>query len=813
MSAIKQCLTHRHPYVRRNAVLTVYSIVRQFPDLYPDAMDDISRFMDEESDPGTRRNAFVMMFSTAQDKATTYLVRNLDRVLSFGDGFAQILLELIRKVARSDPGKKGPFLRIVFSLLESPSASVCYEAAGTLVSLSASPAAVKAAAAAYIKILNKESDNNVKLIILERLSAMKKRYVRVLRELIMDILRVLVTPALEVRRRALDVAMDLVSPRNVDEVMALLKKEIVATGSKNSASSAGAGASIDAEATAYRGMLITAIHGCAVRFPEVAPAVVQLLMDFLNGEGALSVIEFVREIVETFPEMRGSVMSKLRDVMPEIISSDVYRVALWILGQYSLSDADVHAALHEIRECIGPLPLAQPFGEYAVAQAAKSSAAAAAAAEANEGKEATAKSSKPVVLADGTYATQSAITETRKETTSSSSSSTTAGLPAGIDIDDVRVPILRRLLLAGDYYLAAVVASTTTKLALRVCELHGREDRKAKQVTVDAMLVMCSLLELGAGGMAGTPSLLPSQLMPAVSNRSYGGGFRVSSKPDDKSSSNSSHGVRIDQDSFERIVLCMRVLGDPAAHAATLPVLLKSCKDVFRHLLEDRRKRAAQAVKDGVASSHSLMALSHSSSSAHNSANEEKKYEGPVVQPDELLSIRQLRSTMKGGAGAASAYDDYDLALDDAAEMLKAAGTASEDFMSRLKRVHQLTGFTDPVYAEAVVRVHEFDILLDITLINRTQHTLTNVTVELSVMGDLKLVERPPVFTLGPKDSRQCKASIKVSSTETGHVFGNVVYNAPGTTEPAVINLAEIHVDIMDYIQPVPVRYVRAWHH
>ena len=83
-------------------------------------------------------------------------------------------------------------------------------------------------------------------------------------------------------------------------------------------------------------MLITAIHGCAVRFADVAPPAVQLLMDFLAGEGAFTVVEFVREIVETYPDMRVAVIAKLRDVMPDIVGGEVFRVALWLLGQYRL---------------------------------------------------------------------------------------------------------------------------------------------------------------------------------------------------------------------------------------------------------------------------------------------------------------------------------------------------------------------------------------------------------------------------------------------------------------------------------------------
>ena len=40
------------------------------------------------------------------------------------------------------------------------------------------------------------------------------------------------------------------------------------------------------------------------------------------------------------------------------------------------------------------------------------------------------------------------------------------------------------------------------------------------------------------------------------------------------------------------------------------------------------------------------------------------------------------------------------------------AGEVTEDFISNLSRISQLTGFSDPIYAEAYVKVHGFDILL-----------------------------------------------------------------------------------------------------
>jgi coatomer subunit beta len=43
---------------------------------------------------------------------------------------------------------------------------------------------------------------------------------------------------------------------------------------------------------------------------------------------------------------------------------------------------------------------------------------------------------------------------------------------------------------------------------------------------------------------------------------------------------------------------------------------------------------------------------------------------------------------------------------------------------------------------------------------------------------------------------------VQVSSTETGVIFGNIVYEGGGTSERGVVVLADIHIDIMDYISP-----------
>jgi len=128
---------------------------------------------------------------------------------------------------------------LIFDLLESPSNTVVYEAAISLASLTNNPAAIKglcpcffvnsASASKFIELAIKESDNNVKLIVLDKVSELHREHEGVLDDLVMEILRVLSSPDLDVRNKALEIALKLVTSRNVEEVISLLKKGLVKT--------------------------------------------------------------------------------------------------------------------------------------------------------------------------------------------------------------------------------------------------------------------------------------------------------------------------------------------------------------------------------------------------------------------------------------------------------------------------------------------------------------------------------------------------------------------------------------------------------
>ena len=703
LSAARSCLEHRHAYVRKNAVFAVASIFQHTPDLIPDAADLIDSFLNTETDPTCKRNAFSALAAVNHDMALSYLGSVFDSIPNAEELLQLVKLEFIRKDAGIASTNKARYLRLIFDLLEASTSTVVYEAASSLTSLTSNPVAVKAAAAKFIELSIKEADNNVKLIVLDRVDQLRKRNEGVLDDLIMEILRVLSSPDIDVRRKALGIALEIVSGKNVEEVVLLLKKELSKT--------------VDQEYeknSEYRQLLIHAIHQCAIKFSEVASSVIELLMDFIsdfNNAAAVDVISFVKEVVEKFPNLRASIIGRLVATLGEVRAGKVYRGILWIIGEYAVEERDIRDAWKGVRAGLGEIPILS--SEQRLLDSHDENDEKKNTSVNGHGKNAPSSSRK--VLADGTYATETALT---------SQATAAAKLEA---VKAAQKPPLRQLVLDGDYYLSTILAATLTKLVMRHAEI-SKDDARTNALKAEAMLIMISIIRVGQSHFAKNP---------------------------------------IDEDSTDRIIACVRSLSQFSPHQELETVFLEDTRKAFRARVQvEETKRAAKDAEEKAKS---------------------------AVQVDDIVLIRHLsKKTVGNGAEAV----EVDL------ERATGGEATSEDLSSKLSRVVQLTGFSDPVYAEAYVKVHQFDIVLDVLLVNQTAETLQNLSVEFATLGDLKVVERPTTQNLGPQDFHNVQCTIKVSSTDTGVIFGNVVYDGAHSTDTNVVILNDLHVDIMDYIQP-----------
>jgi coatomer subunit beta len=396
----------------------------------------------------------------------------------------------------------------------------------------------------------------------------------------------------------------------------------------------------------------------------------------------------------------------------EVRAGKVYRGSLWIVGEYSLEENDIKEAWKRIRASLGEIPIVasearlleeQPEGDAPPTDQVNGHS----------------KPSQPTgsrkVLADGTYATESALT---------SQASANAKLDA---VKAAQKPPLRQLILDGDYYLATVLSSTLTKLVMRHSEITS-DPRRTNALRAEAMLIMISIVRAGQSQFVKAP---------------------------------------IDEDSIDRIMSCVRSLAEFAKQKDLETAFLEDTRKAFSDMVQVEEKKRAE--KDAASKAKS------------------------AIQVDDVVSFRQLsRKNQMDGA------EEIELDLE------KATGgdSATDHIASKLSRVVQLTGFSDSVYAEAYVQVHQFDIILDVLLVNQTRDTLQNLSVEFATLGDLKVVERPTTQNLPGLDFMNVQATIKVSSTDTGVIFGNIIYDGAHSTDTQVVILNDVHVDIMDYIQP-----------
>jgi len=691
------CLSHKHPYVRRNAVMCVYSIHKVFgEEIVADAHQGMLALLDTETDLSTKRNVLIYLFESDPEASMKYINRSLaeseeNSLAGNADILQLVVLEQLKKVCKVNPLEKPKYIKAIFSIADTAkSQSVLFESAVAILQLTSMPQPVKHAISTLLKLLNDQSaDNNTKLIVLERLGDLKVGFSKLLQEQVVDVLRVLSTPSDAIREKALQLALSLLTQRNIDDIVRVLKKSLQGLYGEKTES-------------AYRALLVYALHHCAIAFPEVTGqhGLVDVLVDCCLDEKtegtAGEVALFLQMLMQTYTSLRPAILEKLEVCLSEIASPQVLRTTLWILSEYST--APQHS-LNDILRTLGEGPYVHKRETFQQVEDT----------QVTEGLV-----HRTVVLPDGSYGTQLiARSELSKRT--------------------ANVTGLRKLLTESDevdFILVSSLAVALTKLALRVEE--GREELNKRLV-----LLFCTLVQL---------KTYPTKYAPSSPNRDKGV---------------CEAGQSIDPDNYDRVCLCILVLLGQAPED-----LLKD--GLKYYALTKPAAQSVQAVKEVAVPS--------------------------AIQPDDLLMIKQLKG--KDGLG------DIDFAEDEGAKATSLMQAEDLDLSTRLAKTRQLTGLGDPAFVECLVRVHQYDIVLEFTVTNRTATTLKNLSLELATQGDLKLVERPQPCNLAVGQNKLLKATLKVSSSDAGVIFGNLTYDNTAGGLGCMLTLNEVPIDVSEYITP-----------
>lgn len=277
-AAVRQCLDHKHPYVRRNAILAVNSMYRTFEYLIPDAPELIfEKFIagGQEADPLCIRNAMAMLSSCQPELITEYLKERYAVVAVFDAEVQLVCLEHVRRHMTDEPELSFEIYR---QLLNSSTPSVKYEAAvSVLRSLNDQPEA-SAIAGEVLRALvslsaSVDSDDNIKLIALENICNLQEDFPDVMEDeaALLDILRTLSSSDLKVRRKALAVVIRGVSGSRGEDVLAQLKRELAKL------------STTDNSQNAFRSLLLDSVNDLTGRFTDLSSSALSLFMGYLTS--------------------------------------------------------------------------------------------------------------------------------------------------------------------------------------------------------------------------------------------------------------------------------------------------------------------------------------------------------------------------------------------------------------------------------------------------------------------------------------------------------------------------------------------------
>lgn len=234
----------------------------------------------------------------------------------------------------------------------------------------------------------------------------------------------------------------------------------------------------------------------------------------------------------------------------------------------------------------------------------------------------------------------------------------------------------------------------------------------------------------------------------------------------------------IDRDSAERIALCIQILlsneESPVVRDLEKALTIES-EAAFNSIQQKGGKRG------GTGSENHLK-------------------QGQVDDVIEFKLFSHLQSTSK--KTSLSPEDAMNLVLNENCTN----SSTSNSHKASLNRVVQLTGFSDAIYAETYVQMAGKEVLLDLLLVNQTEETLQNVSIDLVCAGDLKLIEKPVQLTLPPFSFSACKAIFRVTATNHGQIFGCISYlTGPTSQDAETVILSEIKIDVLEYVKPAQI--------
>lgn len=328
--SIRSCLEHRHAYVRRQAVLAIAIIFQDFSNLIPDAPELLSEFLSKESDTLCCKTAILSLSRIALPLAVAYIKQIVNKIETLDEPIQLAILQVIRI---HDPEivieEKPLYLHITATLSTFlfTSSSVKYACAQLLPKLSSIPSVIRQALSTYIALLSKESDNSIRLVVLDCISELYQHHSTHLESSLIDLLATCSTSSdITVVKRTIDILTTYATSSILPDIVEHMRKDLEKSIDDTSE-----------QILEYRHVVISSLIKL-VSSENVALKVSTTLTFFLTDKNAPYLADcayFLRHVSNKYEAIGDAISNLLLDLLPSIKGARIYRACLWIIGEYS----------------------------------------------------------------------------------------------------------------------------------------------------------------------------------------------------------------------------------------------------------------------------------------------------------------------------------------------------------------------------------------------------------------------------------------------------------------------------------------------
>lgn len=474
-SVIFENLSHKHSYVRKNALACVVSIIKNFGvDSLPDnIVETLKDLIEKDSDLCTRRNAYVALAEVDIDESlnVTKSILSNSEVNELGDMFILAIVRNLKVLIKnfSNLKEKGAIIKMLIELSNHKSHAVLFEIACALVAVSSNTSIIRNAITILSNLLVEVNDNNLLLIIIKKLVDLKDKYKAVLEENIVSLV-VIINQNLtqNLRKLLLGIVSDLITESNIASVFNLFTKQY----NKLKAISDSSNTSL----VDFRFSIIDCFYNNVKKYPVISKQFVQYLLDkILSFDSNSAYIEdqssMIKELFYIYKDDCHDMLSKLILSFEDISDPTIMLTTLYVFRQYIENEPSLLGQVFDL--------LVKNLGElkFELIESFDS---------VKEGEQSSSNTSrktitKTVVAEDGTYRTQTTYINS--------------------DQSKKEKFFLRECLLNSNFFFASTLVACITKIYFLLYESLNEKDDSGRDLNnyfLSTINIVCAIIKMNS---------------------------------------------------------------------------------------------------------------------------------------------------------------------------------------------------------------------------------------------------------------------------------------------------------------------------